>query len=207
MRWITFGLLFAACADAELDAQGGQTDATGPLEDDARDAAAPGGVDARADGAPTVGDGAPETAADARTSPVSDVGLAPEPDASTPACPESGPAYLHGDLWAFWFAFRTACDRQHKWWWVCEQRLPGQCDVERAWFEDCWGARGPFPPSDWDGSTPTPHSANWGVCQPHHWPEKNDPARRPGNPHPCDTTTFDYDVLRTADPYYGPAQE
>ncbi len=131
-----------------------------------------------------------------------DVAAVP-PDAAAPRCPGEGPAYLHGDLWAFWFAFRTACDRQHRWWWICEQRLPGQCDTERAWFEDCWQARGAFPRSGWDGSTPSPHSPNYGVCQPHHWPEKNDAARRPGNATPCDTTTFDYDVLRTADPFYG----
>lgn len=124
-------------------------------------------------------------------------------DAPDP-CPPEGPAYVHGDLWAFWHNYRVACDAQHKWLWVCEQRLgPEACGPERGRFEECWSARGDFPPSNWDNSTPTPHSPNWGVCQPHHWPEKNSPERRPGNSVPCDTSGFDYAALRTSDPRYG----
>ncbi|RMH44128.1 MAG: hypothetical protein D6689_03170 [Deltaproteobacteria bacterium] len=125
-------------------------------------------------------------------------------DATPSDCPGVGPAYVHGDLWAFWHNYRVACDRQHKWLWICERRFgAGNCPVEAQRFADCWQATGDFPPSTWDGSTPAPSSPNWGVCQPHHWPEKNDPVRRPGNPVPCDTTQNDYDVLRTADPRYG----
>lgn len=124
-------------------------------------------------------------------------------DAAT-NCTGTGPAFIHGDLWAFWHNYRVACDRQHKWLWICEQRLgAGNCPEEAQRFSDCWNATGDFPPSTWDGSTPTPHSPNYGVCQPVHWPEKNDPERRPGNPVPCDTTQNDYDHLRALDPRYG----
>ncbi len=129
---------------------------------------------------------------------------APDADVTPAECATSGPAYVHGDLWAYWHNYRVACDRQHKWLWICEQRLgPDACGVERQRFEDCWNATGDFPVSGWDGSTPAPTSPNYGVCQPHHWPEKNDPTRRPGNEVPCDTSRYDYDALRTADPRYG----
>jgi len=119
-------------------------------------------------------------------------------------CPGTGPAYVHGDLWAFWYNFRVACSAQHRWAWICEQRLgEGSCPVETRRFEDCWSASGDFPPSTWDGSTPAPSSPNYGVCQPVHWAEKNDPERRPGNTVPCDVTTYDYGALRTADPFFG----
>ncbi len=128
--------------------------------------------------------------------------VGPEPDAKS--CPAEGPAYLHGDLWAYWYNFRVACDGPHKWWWICEQRQPGQCQIEQAWFEDCWNARGAWPQTSWgEDSHPAPHSANYGVCQPQHWGDKNGEGRRPANPVPCDTTTHDYDRLRTEDPFAG----
>jgi hypothetical protein len=125
-------------------------------------------------------------------------------DADVSSCPASGPAYVHGDLWPYWHNYRVACDRQHKWLWICEQRLgSGNCPAEQQRFDECWTATGDFPASTWEGSTPSPSSPNYGVCQPVHWAEKNDPNRRPGNPVPCDTTQNDYDVLRTSDPRYG----
>ncbi|HJL04843.1 MAG TPA: hypothetical protein RMH85_32430 [Polyangiaceae bacterium LLY-WYZ-15_(1-7)] len=157
----------------------------------ARDGAAPDG--ARPDGAP-MDDGGP----------AHDAAPPSDPDAGA-ACPGEGPAYLHGDLWGYWFNYRVACAPQHRWLWVCEQRLgPDACGPERQRFEDCWNARGDFPPTSWgDDSTPTPHSANYGVCQPHHFPEKNDATRRPGNATPCDVRSYDYARLRTADPRFG----
>ena len=124
---------------------------------------------------------------------------------SSGVCTGQGPAYVHGDLWAFWHNDRVACDAQHRWVWICQQRLgPGNCSVEAQRFQDCWNAMGQFPPTSWGGdSTPTPHSANDGVCQPHQWPEKNAVSERPGNPIPCDTTTFEYDSLGRQDPFYG----
>ena len=124
---------------------------------------------------------------------------------SVGACSGQGPAYIHGDLWAFWHNDRVACDAQNRWLWICQQRLgAGNCPVEAQRFQDCWNATGDFPPTSWGGdSTPTPHSPNYGVCQPHHWPEKNIPSQRPGNAIPCDTTSFDYDNLRRADPFFG----
>jgi hypothetical protein len=126
-------------------------------------------------------------------------------DGGGTGCTGTGPAYVHGDLWPYWHNGRVACQPQHKWWWICETRLgAGNCGPEEQRFWDCWNATGDFPPTSWGAdSTPTPHSANYGVCQPHHWPEKNLPAVRPGNPVPCDTTTYDYSLLRTADPFYG----
>ena len=190
----------AACSDGALsvesdDVHSGQ-DAGG--QDSARDSASPSDAPNPAD----------THAGDADTNAVDDTSeppdLPPEADAPAPNCPTEGPAYVHGDLWGFWHNYRVACDPQHKWLWICEQRLGADaCGPERQRFEDCWNARGDFPPSNWDNSTPTPHSPNYGVCQPHHWPEKNDPGRRPGNDVPCDTTRFDYDALRTSDPRYG----
>lgn len=121
------------------------------------------------------------------------------------ACTGQGPAYVHGDLWAFWHNDRVACDAQNRWLWICQTRLgQGNCPVEAQRFQDCWNATGEFPPTSWGGdSTPVPHSANYGVCQPHHWPEKNSTTLRPGNGIPCDTTSFDYDNLRRLDPFYG----
>jgi hypothetical protein len=141
--------------------------------------------------------------------PIPDLGDVVTPDSAEniieePECPSQGPAYVHGDLWAYWHNYRVACDAQHKWLWVCEQRLGADaCGPERQRFEDCWNARGDFPASNWENATPTPHSPNWGVCQPHHWPEKNSAESRPGNDVPCDTSRFDYDTLRTGDPRYG----
>jgi hypothetical protein len=89
--------------------------------------------------------------------------------------------------------------------WICQQRLgPGNCSIEAQRFQDCWNAKGEFPPTSWGGdSTPTPHSASSSVCQPHQWSEKNLPTARPGNEVPCDTTKFNYDNLRRQDPFYG----
>ena len=124
------------------------------------------------------------------------------------ACSGEGPAFIHGDLWAFWHNTRVACDAQRRWHWICEQRLgAGNCPEEAAWFQQCWSATGAFPKTSWTDSEghnyPEPHSANWGVCQPPHFPEKNDANRRPANPTPCDASSFDYGALRTLDPFYG----
>ena len=126
-------------------------------------------------------------------------------DGGTPISCGDGPAYIHGDLWAFWWNFRVACAAQHRWLWICEQRFgEGSCPVEQQRFDDCWSASGDFPTTSWGGdSTPTPYSPNYGVCQPHHWSEKNDEGRRPGNQVPCDVRTYDYDALRTSDPRFG----
>lgn len=175
-------MVMVAC-DGDLDRTGSRD--AGRADGGAADAGAP-PADAGRDAGPDVADAGP----------VADAGR---------ACPGDGPAYLHGDLWAFWFNYRVACSPQHRWLWICEQRHgAGGCPEEQRRFDDCWNARGDFPPTSWgDDSTPTPHSANYGVCQPHHWADKNGEDRRPGNPVPCDVRTHDYDRLRTLDPRFG----
>lgn len=131
-----------------------------------------------------------------------DMGEEPPPP---PQCPTSGPAYLHGDVWYFWHNGRVACDAQHRWLWLCEQRLgAGSCAIERGYYEDCLNA-GPYygPATNCDDCTPAPHIPNWGVCQPQHFPEKRDDRRPDQGGNPCDTRNFDYDALRTSDRRYG----
>jgi len=133
-------------------------------------------------------------------------GDASEEEASPPVpCSGEGPAYVHGDLWAFWHNTHVACNAQHRWLWICQKRLgQGKCPVEAQRFQDCWTATGEFPETAWGGdSTPAPHSASLSVCQPHQFPEKNLASVRPSNAVPCDTSTFDDDSLRRKDPFFG----
>lgn len=39
-------------------------------------------------------------------------------DDDCPVC--AGDAYLHADLWPFWWNLRTTCDYEHKMYWLCE---------------------------------------------------------------------------------------
>lgn len=191
LLWV---ILTVACDSNEWLRDGGDGD--GDIEGDGdADSDADGDVDSDADS---------DSDIDADSDVDGDADSDADFDESDDGCTGEGPAYIHGDLWPFWYNYRVACNAQHRWLWICEQRLgEGNCSAEQQRFDDCWQARGDFPRSSWDGSTGAPSSPNYGVCQPHHWDEKNGEDRRPGNPVPCDTTTYDYDLLRTADPRFG----
>jgi len=54
---------------------------------------------------------------------------------SSPAC-NSPKAFLHGNVWPFWWNYRVQCDRQHKAAWLCQQQ-GRNCDVENQTYQSC----------------------------------------------------------------------
>jgi len=147
-----------------------------------RDASGPVTTDAGGGDAPTPGDaGAPD-----------DGGSPPLPDAGSPGC--TGPyAYLHGDLWPYWYNFRVCCDAEHKSAWRCE-RLNGVgaaiCSGLKTRYEGCV--------QDPNGEV----CPNWGVCcykqaQACGTPQDDDP------PLMCTTSSLDYDSESVWGTYYG----
>ena len=118
----------------------------------------------------------------------------PEPQPVVPVPPTcTGEyAYLHGDLWPYWYNMRVACDPEHRAWWRCE-RIEGTgapaCAGDKDRYEHCiaeWNGghcmAGVYAPSDTTGC--------W-VC-PEKWPQGR-----------CDTRTFDYDAPEIWGTYYG----
>ncbi len=63
----------------------------------------------------------------------------PKPDAG--GCSNSGPAYLHGDLWPFWYNHRVKCDPEHRNYWLClkvkGEKGSGDCSKEKAIYSAC----------------------------------------------------------------------
>jgi len=63
-----------------------------------------------------------------------------KPDAAA-SCPKAGPAYLHGDLWPFWYNHRVKCDPEHRYHWLCEkvkaEKGAGDCSKEKAIYAAC----------------------------------------------------------------------
>ena len=59
-----------------------------------------------------------------------------EADTTPPAPDCQGPAYLHGNVWAFWYNYRVMCDYEHKKYWRCQQ-TGGDCAEERQAWESC----------------------------------------------------------------------
>ena len=201
LLYATLPFLLAACSqielpsatDANLAADGrtysGDGPAIGQPPDDGRKADDPTG---KLSDAKTGGRDAPGKATDSGTN----------------RCSSSGPAYIHGDIWPFWYSGRTACDAPHTWWWVCKQRLgAGHCQTEKQHYQECLDGTGHYGPTDapmCNDCKPAPHAKNYGQCQPHHWPDKRDEPTRPDqNNNACDTQGFDYQKLSTSDRYYG----
>lgn len=124
-------------------------------------------------------------------------------------CSTTGPAYIHGDLSAFWHNRFVACDAQHKWLWLCKKRRGGQdCGPEAQWYRDCLESANLFRHRGAVGSKEKPHSPDPTVMQPGCIPSRSggsdSASLRPGNLDPCDTTTFNYDELRRGlDSLYG----
>lgn len=69
-------------------------------------------------------------------------------DCSTePACCEcQGPAYLHGDLWDYWYNGHICCDPQYKSIWRCnklrQSGLVSSCSAEQQAYNSCKSAHG-----------------------------------------------------------------
>ena len=47
-----------------------------------------------------------------------------------------GPAYLHGNVWPFWYNYRVQCDYEHKKYWRCKQN-GGNCTQEKSDWKSC----------------------------------------------------------------------
>lgn len=57
-------------------------------------------------------------------------------DAGVAASCESGPAFLHGDVWPLWWNYRVSCDRERKALWRCEKG-GGACEAEKGAVAGC----------------------------------------------------------------------
>jgi hypothetical protein len=53
-----------------------------------------------------------------------------------PATCAAGPAYLHGNVWPFWYNYRVSCDLQHKQSWLCHEQ-GGDCTAQDQAWSSC----------------------------------------------------------------------
>lgn len=148
------------------------------------DPAQPGGGGAAVGGATSIGGSAPGGQGGASTGVGGSGGL-------EPACTGDF-AYLHGDLWPFWYNFRVCCDAEHRALWRCESvHGPGSatCASLAATYQECLG--GP-------NASVCP---NWGVC----CFQASNGCEDPDADHVavCTTDDFAYDDPTVWGTYYG----